>query len=133
MSNFALVWLNRESSNNIVSQALVDHLKVRVLKHHYPYFFHWFMTSDEVKVRHMCQVINEDNNNTVQYDVVPMDIGDILLRIPGMRNKNGIRAFSCQDNLRRDFQATYNKLKKQETHLLYNANLKPPPKPSSDA
>ena len=36
------------SSQNIISQALVDRLQLKVRKHHRPYFARWLMTGDEM-------------------------------------------------------------------------------------
>ena len=50
------------------------------------------MTSDEVQVRHTCQVIfavGEDCKGTFWCDVLPMDSGDILLDRPWTYEKNG--------------------------------------------
>ena len=52
------------SCENIISQALVDCLKLKVRKHCCPYFARWLKTGDEVQVRYACPVtfsIGEDS------------------------------------------------------------------------
>lgn len=81
------------STNNIVSQALVDHLKLKIHKHHCSHFVRWLNTSDEVHVWHTCQVtfaISQDYISTIWCDVIPKNCGDVLLGRPWMYNKNGI-------------------------------------------
>ena len=75
------------SCENIISQALVDRLKLKVWKLYHPYFVKWLATGDEVQVQHTCQVtfaIGEDYKDIVWCDVLPMDSGDILLTHPWM-------------------------------------------------
>lgn len=56
------------SLDNIVLQALVGGLKLRVRKHHRPCFVRWLITCDEVQVQHKCQVtfaISKDNKDSL--------------------------------------------------------------------
>ena len=50
------VMIDGGSCENIISQALVDQLQLKVRKHHRPYFARWLMTGDEVQVRYACPV-----------------------------------------------------------------------------
>ena len=70
------------SCENIISQSLMDCLKLKVRKHYCPYFVKWLTTGDKVQVSHICQVtfaIGEDYKDAIWCDVLPMDSGDILL------------------------------------------------------
>lgn len=85
-------WIVGGYCDNIISQSFVDRLKVKLRRNDRPYFVLWLKTSDKVQVRHACQVtfaIGKDYKDTFWCDVLPMDIGDILLRRPWMYNKNG--------------------------------------------
>ena len=87
-----IVVIDGRSCEDIISQALVDRLKLKIYKHHHPYFVKWLMTGDEVQVRHTCQVtfaIGEDYEDTIWCNVLPMDNGDILLGHLWMYDKNG--------------------------------------------
>ena len=87
-----IVVIDGGSCENIISQSLVDRLKLKARKHYRPYFVKWFMTGDKVQVRHTCQVtftISEDYKDTVWCDVLPMNSGNILLERPWMYGKNG--------------------------------------------
>ena len=56
------------SCQNIISQALVDRLKLKVRKHHRPYFARCLMTGDEVQVPYAYSVpfsIGEDYTDIV--------------------------------------------------------------------
>ena len=56
------------SCENNISQALVDRLKLKVQKHYHPYFVKLLTTSDEMQVRHTCQItfaIGEDYKDIV--------------------------------------------------------------------
>ena len=70
------------SCDNIISQTLVDRLKLKVYKHNHPYFVKWLMVGDEAQVRHTCQVIfaiGDDYKDKIWCNALPMDSGDILL------------------------------------------------------
>ena len=57
------VVIDGATCENIISQALVDGLKLRVRKHYHPYFARKLMTGDELQVRYGCPVafaIGED-------------------------------------------------------------------------
>ena len=87
-----MVVINRGSCENIISQALVDRLQLKVRKHHHPYFAKWLMTGDEMQIRYACSLtssIGENNTYTVWCNVLPMDSGDFLLGRPWMYDKNG--------------------------------------------
>ena len=74
------VVIDGESCENIISQTLVDRLKLKVYKHNRPYFVKWLMTGDEAQVRHTLQVtcaVGDDYQDTIWCDVLPMDSGDI--------------------------------------------------------
>lgn len=78
------------SSGNIVAQALVDCLWIRVHKRSGPYFVHWLMKGDEVQVQHRCKVtftIGDDYKDKMWCDVVLMDVRDVLLGRPWMNIK----------------------------------------------
>lgn len=65
----------------IVSQAIIDRLKLRVHKHHHPNFVRWLKTSGEVLLQHTCQItfaISEDYKYTMWRDVVLMDCREKL-------------------------------------------------------
>ena len=68
------------SCENIISQTLVDRLKLKVYNHNR---VKWLMKGDGVQVRHTCQVpfaIGENCKDTIWCEVLlPMDSGDILL------------------------------------------------------
>ena len=80
-----MVVIDGGTCQNIISQALVVQLQMKVWKHHRPYFARWLMTSNEVQVRYACSItvsIGEDYTDTIWCDVVPLDSGDILLGTP---------------------------------------------------
>ena len=87
-----IVVIDGGNSQNIISQALVDRLQLKVRKHQRSYFARWLMTGDEVQVQYACSVtffIGEDYIDTVWCNVIPMDSCDILLGRPWMYDKNG--------------------------------------------
>ena len=68
------------SCKNIIPQALVDQLQLKVRKHHRPNFAKWVMTGDEMQVQYTCSVtfsFGRDYANTVWCTVVPINSGDI--------------------------------------------------------
>ena len=50
------VVIDGSNCNNIISQALVNCLQLKVQKHQRPYLPRWLMTGDEVQMRYACQV-----------------------------------------------------------------------------
>ena len=113
------------SCENIISQALLDRLKLNVPKHYCPYFARWLMTGDEVQVRHACPVtfaIGEDYTDTIWCAVLPIESGDILLGRPWIYDKNGTNGM--HDN-------TYTFAHNGKHVRLHPMKLAPPKKGSS--
>ena len=112
------------SCENIISQTLVDRLKLKVYKHNRRYLVKRLMTDNEVQVRHTCQVtfaIGEDYQDTTWCDVLSMDSGDILLGRPWMYDKSDTHGM-------RDNTFTFMHSEKQVT--LHPKKLEPPKKGS---
>ena len=63
-----IVVIDGGSCENIISQALVDRLQLKVREHHCPYFARWLTTGDDVQVRYESSFtfsIGEDYTNPV--------------------------------------------------------------------
>jgi len=73
------------SYKNIMSRALVDHLKLETESHPHPYAIGWIKKGPSIKVTYLCHdPISFDKyyQYTVTCDVVDMDAYHILLRRP---------------------------------------------------
>eukprot|EP00268_Persea_americana_P065958 TRINITY_DN8890_c0_g2_i2.p3 TRINITY_DN8890_c0_g2~~TRINITY_DN8890_c0_g2_i2.p3 ORF type:complete len:362 (-),score=78.59 TRINITY_DN8890_c0_g2_i2:4238-5323(-) len=73
------------SCENIVSQEMVDKLKLNTEPHSKPYRISWFKKGNEVKFTKRCLVsfsMGKNYHDNVWCDVVPMDVCHILLGRP---------------------------------------------------
>jgi len=77
--------IDNESCENVVSRALVDHLRLEIKPHHYPYDIGWIEQGPRIKVTDLRQVpifIGKYYQDFVTCDVVDMDKCHILLVRP---------------------------------------------------
>ena len=73
------------SCENIVSRALVDHLKLETKSYHHPHDIGWIKEGQCIKVMGLCHVpisIDKYYQDSVICDVVDMDKCHILLGRP---------------------------------------------------
>ena len=117
MNKIAQLWL-MGSSENIISQTLVDRLMIKLYKHNRP--------SDEVQVWHTCQVtfaIGEDYKDAFWCDVLPIDSGDIFLGCPWIYDKNGTHSMgNTYTFMHGGKQVTLHTIKPEQPKKLWKEN-----------
>ena len=77
--------IDNGSCENIVSRALVDHMKLKTEPYPHPYIIGWIKKGPSIKVTEQCHVpisIGKIYQDSVTCDVVDMDACHILLGRP---------------------------------------------------
>lgn len=84
--------INKESEFDIVSSTLVKNLNLPLEALPYPYEIPW-LNNTSLMVTHSCMVpfMFGKYKFFVSFDVLPMDVADILLGQPWMNYLNGLR------------------------------------------
>ena len=79
------VIIDNGSCENVISNYMVDKLKLPTELHPHPYKLHWLKKENEVKVTRRCCVqfsMGSKYNDKVWCDVIPMDTCHLLLGCP---------------------------------------------------
>lgn len=81
------------SFENFVSQEMVDKLNLATVAHAHPYSVSWIKKDNEVRIDKKCLVsfsMGKNYQDKVWCDVVPMDVGHILLGRPWQYDMSAI-------------------------------------------
>ncbi|CAM8983189.1 unnamed protein product [Rhodiola kirilowii] len=92
--------MDNESSENLVSQKLVDHLKLPTESHEWPYALGWVSKGSQIRVTRTCKVpisIGKYYREEVPCDVLDMDVCHVLLGRPWQYD-NGV-TYRGRDNV----------------------------------